>query len=200
MKTRTIAWMVVAVVLMTGAVWAQRPSRETGPTMPAPAALAAVSSGAGITITVQGLGCTSKGTDTFDTLSFSWGSSTPTSIGTGTGLPSGKPSLSDVSIAKFFDSCSTALFQFAALGKQFPRLVLVQTDSMGNTTLEMVLSNVFVDSYQLGVASGGGNPTEAVSFAFKQLQVTGANGATTCFDVTTNTTACPKAAASPTFP
>jgi len=182
---------VFVLMLMPGLLGAQvRPSR------------ASLSNSDNIIVTVKGLGCTSSGSDAFDIFAYSWGTSNPSIISPGgQGTSAGKPSLSSVNIEKRFDSCSTALFKFSALGQKFPQLVLVQTDKNGDTTFEMVLTDVFVESLQLAGSSGGDDaPIESVSFVFKQIQVIPATGGPTCYDVTTQTLTCKAAPASPKFP
>jgi type VI secretion system secreted protein Hcp len=107
-----------------------------------------------------------------DLLSFSWGASNSTSVGTGTGPASGKVSMSDFSIMKSTDSSSPPLFQKCCDGSVIATGVVTlqkQTGAGGPIAyLVYNFTNVYVTSIQWSGSGGAGDtPMESVSFTFE---------------------------------
>jgi type VI secretion system secreted protein Hcp len=143
-----------------------------------------------ITMTLGTLQCTTPaGADAFGVLSWSWGASNPTTIGSGGGgAGAGKASLSDLNILKSFDACSPALFGGVVTGKAFPTATLTQSNSDGTVTT-LTLTDVFVTAWQASGSNASEAPTESVSFAFAKVCLAdGASGGRFCFDVAANRT------------
>ena len=146
----------------------------------------------GITLTIVGGGqqfscTTSAGAGAFNVLSWSWGASNPTTIGSaGGGAGAGKVSLSSLNVQKDFDSCSPALFGAVATGRHFDSATLVQSNSDGTVTT-LALKNVIVESWQASGSVATEQATESVSFAFAEVCLTdGGSGARFCFNAVEN--------------
>ena len=107
-----------------------------------------------------------------DIMSFSWGSSNATSVGTGTGASTGKVSISDFSIMKSTDSASPNLFQKSCDGTVIGSGVVTlqrQTNAGAVPYLVYNFTNVYVTSIQWSGSGGSGDaPMESVSFCFEQ--------------------------------
>ncbi len=126
--------------------------------------------------------------------SFSVGAQSSQSIGSqSSGAGAGKVSIQSFSITKTLDKSSPLLFQAAATGKHFKDATLSFSRKAGGkeqTYLKFDFQNVFISSVQDG-SSGGGQPTEQVTFAFQKVseafvQPNGKVGATVNFNVSTN--------------
>lgn len=109
-------------------------------------------------------------------LSFSWGVSNPTTIGTGSGAGAGRASLTSFNVMKKSDKASPKLFQHCAQGKHFPKATVVFRAAGGENSLEYLkyeFEEVFVESVQWSGSSGGDDrPTESLSLAFGKVEVT----------------------------
>ena len=106
-----------------------------------------------------------------DVMSFSWGASNSSSVGTGTGASVGKATVSDFSIMKSTDSSSPVLFQKCCDGSVIPTgVVTLQRQAGGEATPYLVynFTNVYVTSIQWSGSGGAGDaPMESVSFCFE---------------------------------
>jgi type VI secretion system secreted protein Hcp len=143
---------------------------------------------ASITVSVNGLSCTtSAGAGAFAVNSWSWGA-TNTSSSTGSGGGSGRVDIGDLMIKKNFDACSSALFGAVTNGRAFRTLALVQRDRDGNTVANVELSNVVVSSWTVGGSARDASPDETVSFQFTEVCISGAGAARLCYDLRTGTT------------
>ena len=111
-------------------------------------------------------------TGEIDIMSFSWGASNSSSVGTGTGVSVGKVSVSDFSIMKSTDSSSPPLFQKCCDGSVIATgVVTLQRQVSGNATAYLVynFTNVYVTSIQWSGSGGSGDaPMESVSFCFEK--------------------------------
>jgi type VI secretion system secreted protein Hcp len=116
----------------------------------------------------------------FEPISFSFGASNPSSIGSaGGGSGSGKVSISDFSIMKQTDSASANLFLACCNGGHYDQATVVlrraggSGDATGTVYLQYDFYEVFVDNIQWSGSSGGSDlPTESISFSFGAVQVT----------------------------
>jgi type VI secretion system secreted protein Hcp len=110
-------------------------------------------------------------TGEIDLMSFSWGASNSSSVGTGTGASVGKVSVSDFSIMKSSDSASPILFQKCCDGSVIATgVVTLQRQVQGSATPYLVynFTNVYVTSVQWSGSGGSGDaPMESVSFCFE---------------------------------
>jgi type VI secretion system secreted protein Hcp len=113
----------------------------------------------------------SKHIGDIDIMSFNWGATNSTSIGTGTGPSTGKVSISDFSIMKATDSSSPPLFQKCCDGSVIASgVVTLQRQVVGTATPYLVycFQNLFVTSIQWSGSGGAGDsPMESVSFCFE---------------------------------
>ena len=107
-----------------------------------------------------------------DLMSFSWGASNSSAVGTGTGVSTGKVTVSDFSIMKTTDSSSAVLFQKCCDGSVIATgVVTLQRQIQGTATPYLVynFTNVFVTSIQWSGSGGAGDtPMESVSFCFEK--------------------------------
>ena len=107
-----------------------------------------------------------------DLMSFSWGASNSSSVGTGTGASTGKVSVSDFSIMKTTDSSSPPLFQKCCDGTVIATGVVTlqrQTNQGAQAYLVYNFTNVYVTSVQWSGSGGSGDsPMESVSFCFEK--------------------------------
>ncbi|HEX9119614.1 MAG TPA: type VI secretion system tube protein Hcp [Terriglobales bacterium] len=140
-------------------------------------------------VKLNGLSCTTAaGTNMFDALSWSWGASNQSTLGTGGGSGSGKASISELVVQKKFDACSPVLFGAVTSGKNFPGLTLTQEDGTGNILLTVTLTNVLVTSWQIGGSTRSELPAESVGFDFEKVCISDTTtGNKACFDKVTNT-------------
>ena len=110
-------------------------------------------------------------TGEIDLMSFSWGASNSSSVGTGTGVSVGKVAVSDFSIMKATDSSSPVLFQKCCDGSVMATgVVTLQRQVQGTATPYLVynFTNVYVTSIQWSGSGGAGDaPMESVSFCFE---------------------------------
>jgi type VI secretion system secreted protein Hcp len=110
-------------------------------------------------------------TGEIDLMSFSWGASNSSSVGTGTGVSAGKVSVSDFSIMKSTDASSPTLFQKCCDGSVIATgVVTLQKQVQGSATPYLVynFTNVYVTSIQWSGSGGAGDtPMESVSFCFE---------------------------------
>ena len=172
--------VAVSVLLLSAGVMAQG-SQGKGNSKP--------KSGITLTIVGQQFACTtSVGAGAFNVLSWSWGASNPTTIGSGGGGGTGKVSLSSLNVLKDFDACSPALFGAVATGRHFESATLVQSNSDGTVTT-LALTDVIVESWQASGSVASEQATESVSFVFAKVCLTdGGSGARFCYDVAANKT------------
>ncbi|HEV2493984.1 MAG TPA: type VI secretion system tube protein Hcp [Terriglobia bacterium] len=110
-------------------------------------------------------------TNEIDIMSFSWGASNSTSVGTGTGPSTGKVSVSDFSIMKSTDSSSPLLFQKCCDGTVIASAQVTLQKSAGTSPIQYLIykfTNVYITSLQWSGSGGAGDtPMESVSFCFE---------------------------------
>ena len=110
--------------------------------------------------------------------SFSWGASNPVTIGSGSGgISAGKVSVSSFNIMKKTDKASAKLFLHACTGTVIPEMTVTmrkQTGAGGQAAfLVYKFKEAYVESIQWSGSTGGDDsPTESVSFAFAQVNIT----------------------------
>jgi type VI secretion system secreted protein Hcp len=106
-----------------------------------------------------------------DIMSFSWGASNSTSVGTGTGPSTGKVSISDFSVMKTTDSSSAILFQKCCDGSVIANATITLQKSAGTSPIQYLVykfTNVYITSVQWSGSGGAGDtPMESVSFCFE---------------------------------
>jgi type VI secretion system secreted protein Hcp len=106
-------------------------------------------------------------------LSFSWGASNPTTIGTSTGgAGAGKVSISSFNFMDHVQKSSPLLFLATARGQAIESaIVSVRKAGASADFYKATLSPVFVESVQHSGSEGGEDdtPTESVSLAFAKI-------------------------------
>lgn len=140
-----------------------------------------------LNVTVAGLGCNGG---QFSLLSFAWGASNPVTLASnGSGLGSGKASISSFNVTKAFDGCSPALFGGTVTGSHFATLTMVQTDKKNVVLTTVTLSDVIVESIQWSASAADAQTSESLSFAFAKVCIQdGPSGNKLCYNTLTNTT------------
>lgn len=124
-------------------------------------------------------------------LSYSWGMSNPTTIGSGSGgAGAGKVSISSLNMMKSVDQFSSQLLSSAASGSHFAHAVFTAQWGTGASaaSAKYELSNVIVESVQQS-GSGGSAPSESFALVFGKVvwTFTDGNGPTTgSWNVVTN--------------
>ena len=111
-----------------------------------------------------------------DIMSFSWGASNSSSVGTGTGASAGKVNVSDFSVMKTTDKSSSTLFQKCCDGSVIATAVVTLQKQGGGGKpfpyLVYTFTNVYVTSVQWSGSGGSGDtPMESVSFCFETCAV-----------------------------
>jgi type VI secretion system secreted protein Hcp len=120
---------------------------------------------------IQGSGNTG-GPGAMDVSSISFGASVSVQDAPGTGGNTGKPQYSDFSIQKDVDSSCLCILLHLVNGKPISDGTLYIQKSDGSkpvTYLKIHLKNIVITSYNVGGASGGGKPSENVSFKAEQM-------------------------------
>ena len=114
-------------------------------------------------------------------LSWSFGSSNPTTVGPGSeGSGAGRVSISSFNAMKKVDKSSPDLFMKCCTGTHYASAVVTMNKAVGGGSgaesqkpfLTFTFQEVFVDSIQWSGSTGGDDmPTESVSFSFGQVKV-----------------------------
>ena len=100
-------------------------------------------------------------------VSYSFGVSNSASDSTGGGGGAGKPTLTDFTFVKRFNSQSPTLFKDCATGKHIPVVTLRLLDDKGNVLAEIKLSDVLVKSYH--TTSNGADFLDSISLTFAKI-------------------------------
>lgn len=107
--------------------------------------------------------------------SFSWGASNPSSVTQGTGLGSGKVSISSLNFMKRVDKASTNLFKACCDGTHFTKTTLTCRKSGGTAKVEYLvyeLKDCMIDATQNSGANGGDEVSESVTLSAVQIKMT----------------------------
>jgi type VI secretion system secreted protein Hcp len=113
-----------------------------------------------------------------DIMSFSFGASNPTTVGSGSGgLSGGKVSVSTFNVMKKSEKASAKLFSVCCQGGHFPSAKVALRKATGEggqgIFLQYEFTDVMVESIQWSGSGGGDDtPTESVSFAFAKVAIT----------------------------
>jgi type VI secretion system secreted protein Hcp len=110
----------------------------------------------------------------FPILAWSWGASNSGNMHSGaTGASGGKASVQDISITKYIDACSNALWQACCTGARSDEAYLYVTNAVGEQTdyLTIHLSEgVLVTSISTGGSGGEDQLTENVTVHFGKFE------------------------------
>ena len=121
---------------------------------------------------LQGESQASKHKNEVELLSWSWGASNPTTV-TGSGMSTGKVSMSDITITKRVDKASPKLLELLVTGKHVSDATLYCQKSTGGKTpqdyLTIKLKEVYVSSYQTGGSSGDDLGSESVTLTYGNI-------------------------------
>ena len=112
----------------------------------------------------------------WEVLSFSFGASNPTTVGSGSGgSGGGKVSISSFNIMKKTDNASPSLFKSCCMGSFYDTATVVLRKAGGKAPLVYLqydFGEVYVDNIQWSGSSGGDDtPAESVSFSFATVKV-----------------------------
>lgn len=113
-----------------------------------------------------------KAAGDIDILAWSWGVSNAGSFHTGGGGGAGKANFQDLSITKYIDKASAAIFGAAAKGSHIPTAkILVRKAGEGQQKyLEITLTKVLVTSVTTGGSGGEDRLTENVTLNFAEVK------------------------------
>jgi len=165
LSTKNTIYVVLAVstIMLSGLLLfpaIQQPNSQTN--------VLAASSWFDVFIEIDGIEGSSGHQNAIDVMSWSFGASNPTIVGTGSGLSGGKVSISSFNFMKRIDKSSPMLYSKVVKGEHIKNAVLHVR--RGNTDLlKITLSDVLVSSWSLS-GSGGDNPTESLSLNFSEVQ------------------------------
>lgn len=124
---------------------------------------------------IDGESIKSKAEGWIEIHSFSNGASNPSLGAHGTGMGSGKVDVSSISVQKIVDKASPKLFQACCMGTHIKKGTLMVRESSGANTTDVYfqydMDGVFIDSVSWGGSSGGGKPSESLSFSFQKIVV-----------------------------
>jgi len=122
----------------------------------------------------------------FEVLAFSWGLSNSGSAHTGGGAGAGKANVQDVSLTRYVDDDSPALFLAVATGSHFPEAKVTFVGRAGSPVVEIVMEDVLVTSLSTGASGGESAPTENITLNFALVTFT-VNGESETWDIAANT-------------
>lgn len=109
-------------------------------------------------------------------ISISWGVSMPTSLGAGTGGGVCQANFSDLSLAKYTDKSTPALFSGCCSGKHFDKMTLTLLKSGGDDPvpyLKYEMTDVMITSFNLSDSAGSGSlAVESLSLAYNTIEMT----------------------------
>jgi type VI secretion system secreted protein Hcp len=118
---------------------------------------------------IQGSGNTG-GPGAIDVLSISFGASAPAQQDSKTGISTGKPEYSDISIMKTMDKSSLSILSHLITGKPISDGTLYVQKNVGNkpiTYLKIHLRNIVITGYNYSASSE--RPTESVALRAEQM-------------------------------
>ncbi|EAR22492.1 Hcp family type VI secretion system effector [Nitrococcus mobilis] len=123
---------------------------------------------------IKGESKDSKYPDAVEVLAWSWGASQQGTMHFGGGGGAGKASFQDISLTKYIDKSSTALWKFLTNGKHFEKGKLVIRKAGGEQLEYLVLemSKILVSSISTGGSGGEDRLTENVSLNFAEFKIT----------------------------
>lgn len=113
-----------------------------------------------------------------EVLSFSWGISNTTTIGSATGgAGAGKASVHDISVTKYIDTASPVLFQKVCEGSVSQTADLTLSDrATGLAFYKLHFEDVFISSVQPGTSPGGNSALETLTFNFGSVEISASDG------------------------
>jgi len=121
---------------------------------------------------LQGESGSSSHKGEIELMSWSWGASNPTHI-SGSGMSSGKVSMSDITCSKRVDKSSPKLLELLVTGKHVDLATLSCQKQTGDKKpqdyLTIKLKEVYVSSYQTGGSTGDDLGSESVTFTYGNI-------------------------------
>ncbi len=109
-----------------------------------------------------------------EVLAWSWGASNSGTMHEARGGGAGKANFQDISVTKWIDKASPALFQHVSTGKHIPKAWLTVRKAGGGEPVEYLvieLEKVLVTSVSTGGSGGEERLTENVSLNFGQFKL-----------------------------
>jgi type VI protein secretion system component Hcp len=131
----------------------------------------------GITVTIDGLSCSSPG-GSFVATEFTIAAQTSTSSGGG-GAGAGKTTLTDLTIVKPHDDCSLPLFILAAKGQIAAQVVLTDAGKGNAPGLTMTLEAVQLLKSTLADTDSNSDTPETLELSYGAITITDTAGHTT---------------------
>lgn len=110
--------------------------------------------------------------DSIDVLAWSWGASNSSSAHVGGGAGEGKVNVGDLSITKYVDKASAAIWKMCCTGDHIDEMQIIVRKA-GGSPLEyiiMTFSEVYVTSVSTGGSGGESKLTENIVFSFAKFQ------------------------------
>jgi type VI secretion system secreted protein Hcp len=108
-----------------------------------------------------------------DVLAWSWGGSQSGTTHLGSGGGAGKVSVNDLSVTKYVDSASPALFKALCNGKHYgeAKLTVRKAGEKPLEYMKVTMTDVLISSYSTGGSGGEDRITENVSLNFAKVKV-----------------------------
>ena len=109
--------------------------------------------------------------DAIDVLAWSWGASNASSAHVGGGAGEGKVNVGDLSITKYVDKASAALWKMVCTGDHIDEMSLIVRKAGGNPLeyITMTFHEVYVTSVSTGGSGGESKLTENIVFSFAKF-------------------------------
>jgi type VI secretion system secreted protein Hcp len=121
---------------------------------------------------IKGESQASQHKEEIELMSWSWGASNPTTI-VGSGMSTGKVSLSDITCSKRVDKSSPKLLELLFTGKHVADATITCQKQTGDKKpqdyLTIKLKEVYVSSYQTGGSSGDDLGSESITLSYGSI-------------------------------
>lgn len=127
---------------------------------------------------IEGESADHKHKGEIEVLSFSWGITNTTTIGSATGgAGAGKATVHDFSIIKMIDASSPLLFEKCCTGEHIASGTFTLVDRQtGLGFYKVNFDQIFISGVQPAANPGGGVPTESVSLNFGRIEISASSG------------------------
>ncbi|MEX0731309.1 MAG: type VI secretion system tube protein Hcp [Aquisalimonadaceae bacterium] len=122
---------------------------------------------------IEGESADSQHADSIEVVSWSWGASNSGSMHEGKGGGAGKASFQDITVTKYVDKATPALWQMVATGKHVASGTLTMRKSGGDPLdyLKVELEEILVSSISNQGATGQDRLTENVTLNFAKFKL-----------------------------
>lgn len=122
---------------------------------------------------IQGESTDSAHADSIEVLAWSWGASNSGTMHEGHGGGTGRANFQDVTVTKYVDNATPALWQAVSTGKHLKEGTLIMRKSGGDPLdyYKLELEDILVSSVSNGGNQGDERPTESVSLNFAKFKI-----------------------------